>query len=74
MGNKARANVKTKDGHEIDLQHQITDTPILPSAQYLAELEQLNPGIIKWFMEETSKEAQSRRKLDVALIKGRKNQ
>lgn len=62
---KTRVTAKNNNGNsEVDLHHQTTDSPILPPAEYLAQLEQMEPGIIKWFMSETSKEAESRRNLD----------
>lgn len=65
MGTK-KTQVRARDnqGGALDFQHQTTDSPILPSAEYLTQLEQQNPGIIKWFMEETSREAEARRELD----------
>ncbi|MDQ5921731.1 MAG: hypothetical protein QG673_1790 [Pseudomonadota bacterium] len=58
--NRTRLNAKSNNGQELDVQHQSTDTPILPSAEYLAQMEKVSPGIIKWFMDETSREAAAR--------------
>lgn len=62
--NRTRLNAKSNNGQELDVQHQSIDTPILPSAEYLAQMEKVSPGIIKWFMDETSREAAARRTLD----------
>ena len=65
---KHEIRAKRTDGSELSVSSHFTDTPILPTAEYLAELETVKPGITEWIMQETSKEAQSRRDLDVKKI------
>lgn len=65
---KQEIRTKNKDGSELSVSSHSTDTPILPTAAHLAELEKINPGITEWIMQETSKESQSRRDLDAKKI------
>lgn len=67
MAKNAKLGVRTKDT-EVVLQHDTHDSPILPPIEYLKEAEQLSPGITKWYMDETSKEAESRRNLDTTKL------
>ena len=83
MGNKRERTAAARrdtSGNTFVAQQEINeiDTPILPSPEVLERIEKIHPGMIDWIMTETSKEAESRRKLEsqrmnavcLALIRG----
>lgn len=69
MGNKReRTAAARRDdrGNTFVAQQEINeiDTPVLPPPEVLERIEKIHPGMIDWIMTETSKEAESRRKLE----------
>ena len=48
------------DGRKVSVQHTSTDSPILPAGN-LRELQQIDPTLVAWVINETEKEASHRR-------------
>lgn len=62
MGNN-QTNVKKvdADGGQFHVQHTTTDSPILPAAN-LAQLNEIDPALVRFVVDQTEKEAEHRRK------------
>lgn len=61
MGNRAlRAQATSKNGDQLTLHSQETDSPILPVAQ-LEHLHQFRPDLVDFVIQQTEKEAAHRR-------------
>lgn len=64
MGNRAvRAHATNKNGDQLTVQSQETDSPILPVAQ-LEQLHQFRPDLVDFVIAQTQSEAEHRRSLD----------
>lgn len=64
MGNRAvRAHATNKNGDQLTVQSQETDSPILPVAQ-LQQLHDFRPDLVDFVIEQTKKEAEHRRTQD----------
>lgn len=61
MGTKqTAARLRDKDGGELSVAHNETDTPLLPVAD-LERLSTFKPEAINWILEQTTLEAEHRR-------------
>jgi hypothetical protein len=65
MGGSNHTSVQahSKEGDQFNLQHTITDSPILP-AENLRQLQAIDPSLVKWVVEQTEKESDHRRRED----------
>lgn len=64
MGNKAvRAQATNKNGDQLTVHSQETDSPVLPVAQ-LEQLHAFRPDLVDFVIEQTTREAEHRRKQD----------
>lgn len=64
MGNKAvRAHASNKDGDEVTVHSQETDSPVLPVPQ-LERLHGFRPDLVDFVIEQTKLEAEHRRMQD----------
>lgn len=62
MGNRAlRAQATSKNGDQVTVHSQETDSPVLPVPQ-LAELHAFRPDLVDFVIEQTRQEAEHRRK------------
>lgn len=50
----------SSEGRNLAIQHVETDSPLLPVSQ-LEQLHTFRPDLVNWWVEETQKEAESRR-------------
>jgi hypothetical protein len=48
------------DGHQLSVSHTTTDSPILPAGN-LQQLQQIDPALVKWVVDQTQIEAAHRR-------------
>jgi len=48
------------DGNELSVRHTTTDSPLLPAAN-LQQLQQIDPALVKWVVDQTEFEANHRR-------------
>lgn len=58
--NHTRVQAHNADGHQLDVQHTTTDSPILPAAN-LRELKDIDPGLVPWVINQTELESKHRR-------------
>lgn len=64
MGNKAvRAQATNKNGDQLTVHSQETDSPVLPVAQ-LEQLHAFRPDLVDFVIDQTKREAEHRRKQD----------
>ncbi|MFZ6690254.1 hypothetical protein [Undibacterium sp. SXout20W] len=59
--NHTNVQAQSKEGHQLNLQHTSTDSPILP-AENLRQLQEIDPVLVGWVIHQTELEASHRRK------------
>jgi multisubunit Na+/H+ antiporter MnhB subunit len=64
MGNKhTSVQATNQQGEHVSIQQTSTDSPILPAAN-LQQLQQIDPKLVDWVVEQTKVEADHRRKIE----------
>lgn len=59
-GHQTNAKVTDKNGNEVVVQHNVTESPMLP-VEHLERLHNFRPDLIDFYIEETKKESDYRR-------------
>lgn len=58
--NHTSVQAHNKDGHQLNVQHTSTDSPILP-AENLRQLQAIDPQLVQWVITQTELESSHRR-------------
>lgn len=66
MGGQTNLHARDGTGRALDVQHTTTDSPLLP-AENLARLQEIDPALVKWVVDQTEIEANYRRKQDARI-------
>lgn len=53
--------IKDKDKHEVSINNQESDCPILPTPEALKEYQKIDSNLVDWFQKKTEEEACFRR-------------
>lgn len=61
MANRTEIQARNREGEELSVQHTSTDSPILPALN-LRELQEIDPKLVPFVIEQTALEADFRRK------------
>lgn len=62
MANRTLLRTVSNEGGTLDLQHTSTDSPILPAGN-LEQLNQIDPSLVAFVVEQTKLEAEHRRRI-----------